>query len=170
MNRYCLVIFLIFISACSSNSTKTVKTRTAKGNINKVNNKLLDSTYMRTGFYFLAEKGIIMRLDKSNKFYTISPSPFASVQNISTVKIEKTRLTTGEYTDLCMIFDKIGARDLKDGTGNPLHPEIAVVVANRLLYVVKNTISFKTGVMCVGLEGYSEEEIEEMRQAIDMKR
>ena len=165
-----LLTFLMFITACSSNSTQTVESSTAKNKISNVHGKLIDSTYMRTGFYFLAEKGISMHLDKSNEIYTISPSPFASVENVIKTKIEKTQLKNGDYTELCMTFDKIGTENLTEGTGNPLHPKIAVVVANHLLYVVENTTSIKTGVMCVGLVGYSEKEMEEMRHSVDIKR
>ncbi|MDB4920049.1 MAG: hypothetical protein JWQ54_2032 [Mucilaginibacter sp.] len=134
--------------------------------------KPIDTTYMPTGFYFLAEKGkgIDMREEKSDEIYTISPLPFASVKNISKVKFEKVQLREGEYTELCMTFDDTGTKNVAKGTGNPQHPKIAVIIANRLLYVVENRTSIKTGIMCVALLGYSEKEMEEMRNSIDIKR
>ncbi|HEX8023036.1 hypothetical protein [Mucilaginibacter sp.] len=140
--------------------------------IKATHEKPVDTTYMPTGFYFLAEKGkgISMREEKSDDIYTISPLPFASVKNISKVKFEKVQLQQGAYTNLCMTFDDTGTKDLAKGTGNPLHPKIAVIIANKLLYVVENGTSIKTGIMCVVLLGYSEKEMEEMRNAIDIKR
>ncbi|MFC0515988.1 hypothetical protein ACFFGT_17330 [Mucilaginibacter angelicae] len=136
------------------------------------NEKPVDTTYMPTGFYFLAEKGngISMREEKSDEIYTISPLPFASVKNISKVKFEKVQLQEGGYTNLCMTFDDTGTKDLAKGTGNPLYPKIAVIIANKLLYVVENRTSIKTGIMCVALLGYSEKEMDEMRNSIDIKR
>lgn len=151
--------------------TPTVS-RTLLALIKARNEKPVDTTYMVTGFYFLAEKGkgINMRKDKSDEIYAISRLPFASVENVSKAKLETTHLKDGDYTGLCMTFDNKGTKDLEEGTGNPLHPKIAVVVANRLLYVVENKTSIKTGIMCLGLAGYSEKEMEEMRNSVDMKR
>jgi hypothetical protein len=134
--------------------------------------KPVDTTYMATGFYFLADEGkeVSMRKDKSEEIYPISRLPFASVENISNTKLETTHLKDVDYTSLCITFDSKGTKDLAEGTGNPLHSKIAVVVANRLLYVVENTTSIKTGVMCLELVGYSEKEIEEMRNSVNIKR
>jgi len=134
--------------------------------------KPVDTTYMRTGFYFLAEKneGIDMRLEKSNEIYTISRLPFASVINISEANLEKSHLDGKDYMELIMTFDKKGTNDLAKGTGNPLHPKIAVVVANRLLYVLENATSVKSGIMSVLLDGYSGQEIEAMLDSIKNKR
>ena len=139
--------------------------------IKATNEKPVDTTYMPTGFYFVAEKGkgINMRLEKSDEIYTISPLPFAAVENIWKTKLEK-MLKDGDYTELCLTFDAKGTEDLAKGTGNPLYPKIAVIIANRLLYVVENTTSIKTGIMCVALVGYSEQEMENMRKCINIKR
>jgi hypothetical protein len=152
--------------------TTTAPRPTLLALIKATNEKPVDTTYMPTGFYFLAEKGkgISMREDKSNEIYTISPLPFASVKNISKTKFEKGQLQKGEYTALCMTFDDTGTKNLAKGTGNPLHPKIAVIIANRLLYVVESRTSIKTGIMCVALLGYSEKEMEEMHNSIDIKR
>jgi hypothetical protein len=162
-----LLAILLLLTACTSNN-----------NISTTNpasmppGSTIDTTYMPTGFYFLAEngKGINMRLERSDDVYAISPSAFASVEDLSQTKLEKTHLEGGDYTELCMTFNSKGTKDLAEGTGNPLHLKIAVVVANRLLYIVENTTSIKTGVMCVGLTGYSEKEMEEMKTSVDNKR
>lgn len=137
------------------------------------NEKPLDTTYMATGFYFLEEdgKGINMREEKTNDIYTVARLPFASVQNITKTNFEKGHLQNGgEYTELCMTFNEKGTKAIAEATGNPLHPKIAVVIANKLLYVVENSTVIKTGVMCVAVVGYSEKEMEEMRKAIENKR
>lgn len=86
---------------------------------------------MPTGFYFLAPegKGINKRVDKSETVYTIASHPFASVKNINQIKLETTHLKDRDDTELCMTFDDKGTKDLEEGTGNLMHPKIAVVVA-----------------------------------------
>jgi hypothetical protein len=74
------------------------------------------------------------------------------------------------YTELCMKFNEKGTQDLAAGTGNTLQARIAVVICNTLLYVVDNTSSIKTGVMCVGVEGYTPEEINTLKACVDSKR
>jgi hypothetical protein len=132
----------------------------------------LHTAYVPTGFYFLAEgqKGINMRKEKSNETYVLAPLPFASVNNIIKTELTRTKLKDGIYTELCMTFDNIGTKDLEEGTGNPLHPKMAVVITNKLMYVVDNTVKIKTGVMFVGLIGYSEQEMKIMKKAVDNKK
>jgi hypothetical protein len=188
MNRFLLLSLMVLITACAANTRssnaenqvdtagkKTAGTTSAPrllALIKATEQKPISSTYIPTGFYFLAEKGkgIDMRKEQSAEIYTISLVPFASVENIIKTKFEKTHLKNGDYTELCMTFDNKGTKDLAKGTGNPSHPKIAVVIANRLLYVVENTTSIKTGIMCVGLIGYSEQEMEKMRDSVDIKR
>ena len=159
-------------TAGKSSDTNTAPRSKLLALIKAANEKPVDTTYMPTGFYFLVEKGkgISMREEKSDEIYTISPLPFASVENISKTKLEKKHLKDEHFTDLCLTFDDKGTEDLAKGTGNPLHPKIAVIVANRLLYVAENTMSIKTGIMHVVLIGYSQKEMEKMLNSIDIKR
>jgi len=69
-----------------------------------------------------------------------------------------------------LTFDDQGTKDIEEGTGNSMHPKIAVVIANKLLYVVENTSKIKTGIMCIALIGYSEQEMEAMRHSVENKR
>jgi len=55
-------------------------------------------------------------------------------------------------------------------TGNPLYPYIAIVVANRLLYVVEVQAKTLTGKTNILLNDYSKEEMEAMVDAINKKR
>ena len=63
-------------------------------------------------------------------------------------------------------FDAQGTEDLKDGTGNPQHPKIAVVIANKLLYVVDNDAKIETGRMQILLEGYSDQQLNRIKESI----
>jgi hypothetical protein len=45
-----------------------------------------------------------------------------------------------------------------------------VVIAGKLLYVADNTIKIKTGVMCVGLGGYTDGDMKAIKLAVDQKR
>lgn len=127
---------------------------------------------MPTGFYYLVEdsKGVKMPLRGSGAVYVLAPSAFASVKDVARTQLTKTSMESGIYTELCMIFDPKGTQDLRNGTGNPQHPKIAVVVANQLLYVVDNNSKIKTGVMCVGLVDFSESEMLSLKAEVDNKR
>lgn len=131
-----------------------------------------DSSYMRTGFYFLTIdtiNGIQMKEYGSNKLYSLCKIPFASVDNIKNTQLKTTKLQQSDYTELCMAFDSKGTKDLQEGTGNSEHPRIAVVILGKLLYVVDNNTKIKTGVMCVGLLDYFDEDMKAIKLAVDQK-
>jgi hypothetical protein len=176
-----LLLLTLSMASCSESSSRKINLDSVLYNLNDTSRfKLIDSSwvknidtnYMHTGFYFLTveKNGIRKRQEKSDEIYIIAPKPFASVDNIIKTKLEKNRLDNGEvYTELCLTFDAKGTKDLKEGTGNYLHPKMAVVIANKLLYIVDNNVNIKTGVMCIGLVDYSEEEMETMQKAVDNK-
>ncbi|SRR5258706_8446714 len=167
----CPILILLFqIAACNPNASQASANIPVTGNAGM--SKQIDTAYVQTGFYFLSktQDGIRMRKENSNEIYTITRVPFASASNIIKTELKRTKLKDGIYTELCMVFDAKGTKDLDKGTGNPLHPKIAVVIANKLMYVVDNSVNIKTGVMCIGLVGYSEQEMEAMQKVVDHKR
>ena len=131
-----------------------------------------DTVYMHTGFYFLAEEkdGVKMKMESSNEIHTIAKKPFASVNNIAKTELRKNKLDDNTIiTSLCMIFDAKGIKDIESNTGNPLHPKVAVIIANKLFYVFDNTAKFSTGIMCVILMNLSEKEMVELKKKVDEK-
>lgn len=131
-----------------------------------------DTVYMRTGFYFLTDtvKGVRMLQETTGKVYSLERKPFAAVDNIVVCNIEefKTDSTADKY--LQMKFDEEGTRNLLAATENPLQAKVALVVGNRLLYVVANNARIETGVVSAYVTDYSPEEIAAMVQAIKEKR
>ena len=127
---------------------------------------------MPTGFYYLADKedGVKMLKEQSNEVYKISRTPFVAVENIIRANLIKTKLESSISTSINMVMDNKGTQNLKQGTGNFAHPYIAVVIANRLLYVVENNYKIETGIMSIILVNYPEEVMEEMLDAIRNKR
>ncbi|HLZ85617.1 MAG TPA: hypothetical protein VKQ52_00200, partial [Puia sp.] len=68
-------------------------------------------------------------------------------------------------------FDEKGTQDLKEITGNPRYPYIAVVVANRLLAVAESQQQkVRTGTLRIMLDNYSKEEMQEMMDEANKKR
>src|SRR5262245_50821142 len=160
---FALSFFTFPFTFCSGHSANNNITKTHDTVSNSSDRRGIDTTYMRTGFYFLANNesdGVTMKEEGSDNIYLISKVPFASVDHIKQTRLKTTKLEKGDYTELCMIFDTIGTQDLANGTGNISFPKIAVVLAGKLLYVVDNTSKIKTGIMCVGLQGYSRQELE----------
>ncbi|MRG44099.1 hypothetical protein GFS24_03190 [Chitinophaga sp. SYP-B3965] len=133
--------------------------------------KPVDTSYMRTGFYFLADPqdGVKMQRKNSTETFYIAKTPFASVDNIHKTKLEEDNFEGKPYFSLRMEFDAKGTEDLKAGTGHPLHPKLALVLANKLLYVVDNASSIKTGIFTIVLDGYSEQEAKTVRRAVEEK-
>lgn len=131
-----------------------------------------DSSYVSTGFYFLADngRGIRMRKDHSEEDYDISKKPFVSINNILRATAQKNVIQGRDTYGVTIVLDNAGTKDLEQGTGNSEYPHIAVVIANRLLYVVENTSQMKTGIMQIILVDYSEKEVNDMIEAINQKR
>jgi len=168
------VVILFFLSGCSGSSFKPGSDSLSK---NKQGKKHLlpavDTGYVRTGFYFITTDtdGMKMRLRGTNQVYIIALDPFASVKNTASVKIQRSPANNSAgYFNLCLTFDAKGTNDLKEGTGNLLHPKIAVVVANQLLYVVDNTAKITTGVMNIELINYTDAEIDKLKDFVEHER
>jgi hypothetical protein len=164
---------LLLLTACSANPGKSSANHS--GTVNQTRKPALSgikTTYMPTGFYCLADslEGIKMRKRGSDEVYYIAPAAFASVKNIANTKIKKTYTDSGVYAEIRIAFDSKGTNDLAEGTGNILHPKIAVVIANQLLYVVDNTYKMKAGVMYVYLEGYTDPELKALQDEVEHKR
>lgn len=176
MNKMTLLfsLFLTFTSliSCSDNSASKKNPQSENSVTSLSASQQVDTTYMPTGFYFLTDEkndGVRMKEESSSEYYSLAKVPFASVTNIKQTELITTKLEQGNYTELCMTFDDKGTKDLENGTGNSLHSKIAVVIVGKLLYVVDNTTKIKTGVMCVGLVGYSKEQMTEIKKAVDQK-
>ncbi|MCW3463969.1 hypothetical protein [Chitinophaga nivalis] len=160
------IVLLLLIASCNND------TLPVSHHADTTKEKSADTVYMRTGFYFLADTltGIKMQEKNSDKIYSIEKLPFASVDNIIECKIQDTKIDSTTYKNICIKFDAKGTKDLQDGTESPFHPKIALIIANRLLYVVDNRTSVKDGAVCAYLIDFSQQEINAMKEAIEQKR
>ena len=131
----------------------------------------LNHTYVTTGFYFpsVNNNGIKMKKDFSNEIYTLADKPFIGVNNIKYARVQKNKDEQGVYSFLNIVLDDQGTSKLKEVTGNPAYPLIAIVVGNRLLYVVQNKANITTGIMNIIVDGYSDKELKKMLDAISRK-
>jgi preprotein translocase subunit SecD len=150
------------IQAETDNSQQTIYSNTSKA----------DSSLVSTGFYFLDEngQGIELKKDHSDEVYTLSRTPFVSVKNILRATAQKNVIDGRTTYGVTIVLDNAGTKDLEQATGNSAHPYMAIVIANRLLYVVKNTSKIKTGIVQIALVDYSEKEMNDMIGAINQKR
>ncbi len=169
-----LFVILLLLTACSGNHVKTTDNNSATANqTHKLTVSPANTTYMPTGFYFLADSstGIKMRVRGSDNVYTIAPNAFASVKNIIKAELIISPDEKELHTSLRMAFDAKGTNELKEGTSSfLLHPKIAVIVANQLLYVVDNNAKITTGVMFVELMDYSDLEMKALQNQVEHKR
>ena len=170
-----LVLLSVMFFSCTSHPS------TKEKNPNPIHSSTsikIDTTYLRTGFYYLAagSDGIGKKCEGDDQVYSLAKIPFVSVDNVSQCNIKMEKIENKVYPNLCLQFDKKGTTDLKEGTGNPLHPQIAVVIAGKLIYVVQNRpeSNITTGNVCIIIMGsgigVSGLELEAMKRAVDNKR
>ena len=128
---------------------------------------MLSGSFFKDGLGNIGHAFGICLQENRSKRPIISPSIH---DNIIKAEVERTfdkdRILIGLYE----YFDSTGTIAIKSGTGDSLHPKVAVVVANKLLYVVDNTTKIEKGVMCIMVGQYPEYEIEAMKKAIQEKR
>lgn len=112
-----------------------------------------DKVYMRTGFYFLAkEEGIEMKEEDTGRSYLLDSIPFVSRDNVTEVTYRKASGDEEPYDEICLILDDKGFENLKNVTDNSTRPRMAVVLANRLLYIVTLTHKITTREMCLYMD------------------
>ena len=169
---FSLVLTVASYASCSNNSIiredLSLKDTTSRTSIIQV-----DTAYVPTGFYFVTDErndAITMYKENSGKYYLLIKTPFVSVTNIKKAELRAVTYEEKNHTDLCLICDAKGTRDLEEGTGNPLYPKIAVVIAGELLYVVENTYKLTNGSVCIGVNDYSEEKRATFKNAVNQKR
>ena len=169
-----ILILMTLLLSCSNGANKNTQAQTDAHNQQTIysDTSKSDSFYVFTGFYFLAdnEQGIKMRKDHSNEVYNISRNPFVSIKNILRAAAQKNVIQGHDTYGVTIVLDNAGTKAFEQGTGNSAHPYVAVVIANRLLYVVENTSKIKTGIMQIALVDYSEKEVNDMIEAITQKR
>jgi preprotein translocase subunit SecD len=102
--------------------------------------------------------------------YSIAKTPFVAVDNIIHCNLQHDTIQNGIESSIQIELDEKGTKSFKDVTGNPLHPNIAIVIANRLLYVVEVQEQISTGKTTILLDGYSKEEMDEMVDAVNKTR
>lgn len=168
------IVFTCSILSCSNdtNKPKPLQTDEFRQPPYTTDTTKVTKEYIATGYYLLADNldGIKMRKEQSNEVYSIAKSPFVSVTNIVHCSLQIDTTETGLEGIINMEFDDKGTQSMKDITGNPLYPYIAVVVANKLLYVVEVQGKITTGKTRILLDDYSMDEMQSMVYAINKKR
>jgi hypothetical protein len=170
---YPFLSLLLFLSACSDGNVKSFHEKyDADSNTDTATATEVTTTYMHTGFYNVVGegKGVNIRKEKSDEIYSLSLTPFVSLNDVTKAELQRTKLEDGIFTQLCLTFNDIGKRNLKEGTGSRKYAKIACVITNRLLYVVENKNSIDGGSMCIGLVDYSEKEMQIMLNEVQQKK
>jgi hypothetical protein len=187
--KACMKYFLILcisvsthLLACSGSTAKESKEKSDLGIENSafddsanisLSHVQADTSYLSTGFYFIAEEGkpkIKMIKDHSDEIYFINPTPFVSVKNVIQAKLESVKLENGESNNLCLKFNEDGQKDLKEGSSKALKEQIAVVVAGHLLYLIEVNQPITDSTMCIILIGYSKNEMQLMLRKVNEKK
>lgn len=167
-------VFICSILSCSSdtNKVKSPQIEEYPHPPFTTDTTKITKEYIATGYYLLADEldGVKMRKEQSNEVYSIAKSPFVSVTNIVHCSLQFDTTETGLEGILNLEFDEKGTQSMKDITGNPLYQYIAVVVANKLLYVVEVQGKITTGKTRILLEDYSKNEMQSMVDAINKKQ
>lgn len=170
---FCILTLPFLFVNCSDGHVKSFNENyQAEKNMETDSSTKVDKMYMYTGFYNVVgdRNAIRMQKYKSEEIYTLSPKPFASINDVVKVELEKTKLSSGVCNELCLTFNSKGKEDIKDGTGSGKYARIAIVVANRLLYVVENRNSIEGEKVSIILEDYSEKEMQIILNEVRQKK
>jgi hypothetical protein len=127
--------------------------------------------YMETGFYDVVDRhsGVRMHKEHSDDLYYLKSAPFASVNHVVKARELRHRLNGTIVPELDLSFDEAGTKALR-GIGTSSHSTIAIVIANKLLYVISDAEVVQKGEMLIMLNDYSDSEIESMLNAVLHKR
>ncbi|MBP1649852.1 MAG: hypothetical protein H6Q26_9 [Bacteroidetes bacterium] len=133
-----------------------------------------DSVYLRTGLYYVShEKGAVRKrsLYLGSQIFSLSPTPFVSVDNVRDVQIGQAKYDDGtEGPTLILNFDQKGAWDLEHGTGDGIHDSIAVVIVGNVYYAYKNENKYNLGRVEYGFNRFTNEQMLAMKHAVIMKK
>lgn len=161
---------LLFVSCANNTSSHSNGIYSAPPTTRNPNATFDDTTYMRTGLYFLAADDAFARKMMTDSLtYYIEKTPFLSVDNIVKAEIINTLINGANYQDLMLTFDAKGAQDLKEGTSSMMHSQIAVVIVGKLITVpnIESTITGRS--LSIAMNNYTVQELQEIIHKIEQK-
>jgi preprotein translocase subunit SecD len=133
-----------------------------------------DNTILTTGWYYVTPKGkgIKQQLDKSNEIYFLDKHPIVTARNFSKFLIDGSTVAgPKKYAYRLVIeLDDAGADYWSIATKKSIGKQLAFVVRNRLLYVVKVFDQLDNGITVMDRGSDSKEELEKLKKIIESER
>lgn len=161
--KYIKFLILLPLAACLSNSSNnTVSSISLQA----------DSTFLRTGFYELSDSynGLKKTEEYTGETVYLSPKPLTSVDDVIASKLTREHIDSGRVDGINLQYNAKGTAALSKFSANPDVHKTAVVIANRLMYIVEIKGHITTGNVSIYLSNQSEQEIEALRQLIEQKK
>jgi len=168
--------FILFLTACFNNN-KNIGGRLLADPEQHIKDSpdilLHDSTILYTGWYYVVDTvNCFMRhLYKSpaDTFF-INPKPIVLAENFTTLQIYESNAGGQKYIGLTMQLDKAGAKNWSIATQKSIGKQLAFILDNQLLQVVKVNSQITSGITALNSGVYSRTELENFKKWIESER
>ena len=165
-SQFIVIILLFFLTvSCSTQNKKGSESRSLS--FEECHEKNLTDSTLMTGWYYISDSdsGFVRQLDKTDEFYIINPFPIITVEDITTLSIEKNNWDEMLY--LLIKFGVEGTELWSTATRNAIGGSLALIVNDKLLVVPQVHSEITAGVSALGRIDYSKEEYEKIKRTIE---
>jgi preprotein translocase subunit SecD len=158
-----VLIVSLFLSICSSYG---------KTKHNDTSSQIKDSVVLSTGWYYVADTSNVLQriLDRSTDTFSISPKPIVLAKDFAMVEINEIKEGGQKVTVLTMLLNEEGTEIWSRATEKAIDKELAFVLDNKLICVVKITAQITVGVATLNRSIYSRQELEKFQEIIGSER
>lgn len=171
------ISLIILLTSCSDNNSQTKKgDRLLEDPEHHIKDSLdiikYDSTILYTGWYYVIDndKNFKRQLDKSTDTFYIDPQPIVTAKNFTTLEIYESNADGQKYVGLTMRLDQTGTENWGIATEKSIGKQLAFILDNRLLQVVKVNEQIITGVTALNRGAYSRAELENIKTIIESEK
>lgn len=126
-----------------------------------------DSVLVTGWYYLVTDGGYIRQLEKTDEIYILDPLPIITAEDIIELNVSEDRW---KQAMLVMRFGERGTQAWSIATQKTIGGKLAFVLNDKLLYISQVNSQITTGVSAFNRAGYIKDEIEEIKQAIEINR
>jgi|WetSurMetagenome_2_1015567.scaffolds.fasta_scaffold162026_2 hypothetical protein len=125
-----------------------------------------DSTYLKTGWYFVTtkESGIQRKIQGMDEVIFIDPAPIVTVYNFKELEIYK---SNNNDFGLLIKLDTEGSKSWGIATKKTIGNRIALIIDNELIFTPQVNAQITTGISALNRGDLSEEELKNLKLKIE---
>ncbi len=131
-----------------------------------------DSSVLSTGWYYVSDSTTTLKriLDKSTDTFSIAPKPIVSAKDFAMVELNEIKEGGQKVIVLTMLLNEEATEKWSIATEKAIDKQLAFVLDNKLLYVVRITTQITVGVATLNRSLYSRQELEKFQTIIESER